>query len=172
MYTLWRPGVPSIAFVDQLPHGVDAVVRGRVQLVDVVAGAGLDGEARGALAARLAVDRALAVEHLGEDAGGRRLARAPRAAEEVGVADAVVPDGVAQCSDHVVLAAQLAEPAGPVAAVERLVGHRGEPTGRVSQGFPAPRVAVQARPRPPTEVVTRRSAAHEKLPLKAAASRP
>ena len=65
--------------LDELAHGVDTVVRGGVQLVDVVARAGLDGEARVALAARLAVDRALAVQHLGEDAGGRRLARCPAA---------------------------------------------------------------------------------------------
>ena len=52
---------------------------GGVELVDVVAGAGLHGEAGGALAARLAVDRPLAVQDLGQDAGRRRLARAPRA---------------------------------------------------------------------------------------------
>ena len=39
-----------------------------------------------ALAARLAVDRPLAVEHLGEDAGRGRLARAARPGEEVGLA--------------------------------------------------------------------------------------
>ena len=41
------------------------------QVAETLAGprAGLDGEARVALAARLAVHRTLAVQHLGEDAG-------------------------------------------------------------------------------------------------------
>ena len=56
----------------------------------------LDGDARLAHAARLAVDRVLAVEDLGQDAGRGRLARAAGAAEQVGVADPVVAHGVAQ----------------------------------------------------------------------------
>ena len=44
--------------LDQVTDGVDPVVGGGVELVHVVAGAALDGQARLALAARLAVDRA------------------------------------------------------------------------------------------------------------------
>ena len=58
MYTLCRPGVPSDARSMRSRIAVDAVVAGRVELVDVVARALLDGEAGRALAARLAVDRA------------------------------------------------------------------------------------------------------------------
>ena len=47
-------------------------------------------------AARLAVVQVLAVEGLGEDAGGRRLARAAGPAEQVGVADPAVAHRVAQ----------------------------------------------------------------------------
>jgi hypothetical protein len=42
--------------LDEVAHGVDAVVRRGVELVDVEAGARFDGQARRALAARLAVD--------------------------------------------------------------------------------------------------------------------
>ena len=62
--------------------------------------------------------------------------------EQVGLALAAVGDGVAQRPDDVVLALHLAEPAGPVAAVERRGGHRGEPTDGVSAG-----PAVRRRPR-------------------------
>ena len=53
--------------LDEVAHRIDAVVAGRVELVHVVAGATFDRDARIAFAARLAVDRSLAVEHLGED---------------------------------------------------------------------------------------------------------
>ena len=48
--------------------------------------------------------------------------------EQVGLALASLGDRVAQGPDHVVLALDLAEPAGPVAAVQRLGGHRGHDT--------------------------------------------
>ena len=117
--------------LDEVAHRVDAVVAGRVELVHVVAGAPLDRQARVALAARLALDRALAVEHLGQDARRRGLAGAARAGEEVGLALAVVDDRIAQRPHDVLLPTHLAEAAGAVAAVERLGGHRGEPTQRV-----------------------------------------
>ena len=48
-------------------------------------------------------------------------------------------DGVAQGPDDVVLALDLAEPSGPVAAVQRLGGHRGQiPSGCDSDGGAAP----------------------------------
>ena len=43
--------------LDEVAHGVDAVVARRVEFVDVVARAALDGDARLALTARLTVDR-------------------------------------------------------------------------------------------------------------------
>ena len=90
--------------LDEVAHRVDAVVAGRVELVHVVAGATLDREARLALAARLAVDGLLAVEHLGEDARRGGLAGAARPGEQVGLALAVVDDGVAQRAHDVLLA--------------------------------------------------------------------
>ncbi len=108
---------------DEIPHGVDAVVGGGVELLQVVRGARLDRGARVAHATRLTVVERGAVESLGEDAGRRGLARAAGPAEEVGMADPVLAHGVAQRADHVRLAADVREALGPVAAVERLVGH-------------------------------------------------
>ena len=55
--------------------------------------------------------RAGAVEGPGQDPGGRRLAGAPGAAEQVGVGHVAVAHRVAQGEHHVGLAPQLAEPA-------------------------------------------------------------
>ncbi|CAB4592135.1 unannotated protein [freshwater metagenome] len=168
--------------LDEVAHRVHTVVARRVQLVDVVAGAPLDREAGVALAARLAVDRPLAVEHLGQDAGRGGLARAPRTREQVGLTLAVVDDGVAQGPHDVLLAADLAESAGSVPAVERLGGHRSEPIEAVRGPPPAgavrhprpggPRVGsdVRVSPQPPDDVMidvsdtTRTAAAHVTAP--------
>src|SRR5690606_32734511 len=63
-------------------------------------------------------------EDLGEDACRGGLPGAARPREQVGLPLAAPGDGVAQRSYDVVLALELAEPAGSVAAVERLGGHR------------------------------------------------
>ena len=63
---------PGLA--DEVAHGLDAVVRRGVELVEVEARPGLDRPARIALEAGFAVDRALAVQGLGEDPGARGLA--------------------------------------------------------------------------------------------------
>ena len=122
---LVAPGRAERGLLDEVAHRVDAVVARRVEFVHVVARAALDGEARLALAARLAVDRVLAVEHLGEDARRGGLAGAARAGEQVRLALAPLGHRRAQRLDHVVLTLDLAETSGPVAAVQRLGGHRG-----------------------------------------------
>ena len=110
-----RPG-------DQVAHGVDPVVGGGVELVDVERGAPGDLHARRADAAGLAVVGVGAVEGLGQDAGGRRLAGASGPAEQVGVGDLALADGVAEGQDDVVLALDLGERRRPEPPVERLVG--------------------------------------------------
>ena len=110
--------------LDEVAHRLDTVVAGGVELVHVVTGAALDRDAGIALAARFAVDRALAVEHLREDARRGGLARATWAGEQVGLALAMVDDGIAQSPHNMLLPAHLAEAARAVAAVERLGGHR------------------------------------------------
>ena len=57
-----------------------------------------------------------AVERLGQDAGGRRLADAAGAGEQVGVADAIAGDGVLQRPGDVLLADELVERLRPIAA--------------------------------------------------------
>ena len=110
--------------LDEVAHRVDTVVARGIQFVDVVTGASLDGKAGFALATRFAVDRALAVEHLGEDPGRAGLPRAARAREQVRLPLAVVDHSVAQCAHHVLLTLHLTEAARSVAAVERLRCHR------------------------------------------------
>ena len=127
MYTLWRPGGAERRPLDQVADGVDAVVGGGVELVHVVAGAALDGQARLALATGLAVDHVLAVQDLGEDAGGGGLAGAAWPGEQVGLALAPLAHGVAERLDDMVLPLQLAEAPRPVAAVEGLGRHRRQP---------------------------------------------
>src|SRR5207248_9085022 len=109
---------------DQLAHRLDAVVGGRVELVHVERRARRDLHAGIAGATRLAVLRRGAVERLGEDAGRRVLARAARTADEVGMGDAPVADGVTERPRGVVLAAHVGETLRPVATVERLIGYR------------------------------------------------
>ena len=105
----------------QVAHGFHPVVGGGVELVDVERGALGDLDAGGADPAGLAVPQVGAVERLGQNPGGRRLAGAPRPAEEVGVGHPPVPDGVAEGQDDVVLTPDLAEGGRPEAPVERLV---------------------------------------------------
>ena len=114
--------------LDQIPDRVDAVVGGGVELVDVIARAALDRQARCALAARLAVDDVVAVQDLGEDARRGRLARAAWPGEQVGLTFPTGRDGVAQRHHDVILALEFAEPTWPISAVEGLGRHRGEPT--------------------------------------------
>ena len=65
---------------------------------------------------------ACGVQTLGEDARDRRLARAARAAEQVGVRDAARLDGVAERLRDVLLADDIGEPLGAVLARDDLIG--------------------------------------------------
>ena len=97
MTTLRLPGGAERDALDELADVGDAVVGGGVELEQPVDDAALvDRHAVGAGAVGLAVDGLLAVEDLGEDAGGGRLAGAARPAEQVGVADPVL--GAPRCA--------------------------------------------------------------------------
>ena len=115
-----------MAFVDDedLEPGRDRLelhgVHDRLDVLDLVVARGVelgdvDGAAGGDLAAVLACAAGLdavpvrAVQRLREDAGGRGLADAARADEQVGVRDAAALDGVAQGADDVLLADNVAE---------------------------------------------------------------
>jgi hypothetical protein len=106
---------------------VDGAVGGRVHLDHVNRGASGDRQARLALpTGRHRRPAALAVERASEDLRHRGLSGPARADEEVGVVDLALLDRVAQGADHVLLAHDLVEGAGAVAAVEggRFGAHR------------------------------------------------
>ena len=128
---LVAPGRSQRRPLDELAHRIDAVVARRVEFVHVVARAAFHGETRLALAAGLAIDRVRAVEDLRQDARRGGLAGATRAGEQVRLALTPLGHRRAQGLDHVVLALDLAESSGPVAAVQRLGGHRGHDTQRM-----------------------------------------
>jgi len=87
----------------ELIHIVDAAVAGLVNL-DNIEGAALIYDCAGiTFIAGLSINGGLAVDRLGKDAGGRGLATAAWPAEEVGMSDAVAPDGIAQGLDDVFL---------------------------------------------------------------------
>ena len=94
--------------VAQAAHVIHAVVRRRIDLQHVHARAGIDAPAGRAAVARIAVDRVLAVDGLGQNFCAGRLARAARAGEQVGVAGLAGEDLVFQrlrdrkLTDHVV----------------------------------------------------------------------
>ena len=172
MYTFHRPGVPRLDAGDQVAHGVDPPVGGGVQLDDVERPALGDLDARLADAAGLAVEGVRAVQGLGQDAGAGGLARAPGAAEEVGVGHPVVPDGVAERVADVVLAPDVGEALGPVPPVERLEGHRSDDTPWVRLSSPRLGMGGRARKRPPLDAAARLDCGTRIDPLRAAAFRP
>src|SRR5262249_27029633 len=112
----------EVDVLDEVAHRVDASVRRRVELDEVVELARRDGEAVLALQTGLAVGAEVeAVERLGEQARGGGLASAAWPGKEVAVPDATFRDRVAKRRRDVILADELGESDGPVAPVERLV---------------------------------------------------
>ena len=159
---------PEMDLVDEIADGLHAVVRRGVEFDEIGEGAGGDRHAVRARAVGLPVGAELeAVQGLGEQAGRGGLAGAAGAGEEVGVAHAVFPQGVAQGGGDVLLALQLTEELWPILAVERLRSHDvalyrwGAPTL-----FGAPRARSRPRGGPP-----RRPGGTRKAPLRAASFR-
>ena len=110
---------PAGADVDvaaELADFVDAAVAGAVDLEHVDVAAAGDALADVALVAGRGRRPVHAVQGLGEDAGGRGLADAASAGEEIGVADAVGGDGVGEGLRDLLLADELAEILRPIAA--------------------------------------------------------
>ena len=119
-----RRGVAGV--VAQVADLVDAVVGGAVDFDDVEAGAGRDFAAGVAGVARVRCRSLLAIEGLGEDAGGGGFSGAAGADEEVGVGEAFLDDRVAQGTDDVVLSKDVIESFGSVFSGEDLIAHGGE----------------------------------------------
>ena len=97
----------------------------RIQLDDVEGVPGRDTHTGVAYVAGLPVLLEVrAVDRLGEEPGARRLSRAPRPREQVGVGDLAVDYFSAECLGDVILADDLVETLRPILAVERLILHR------------------------------------------------
>ena len=111
---------------------VDAVVAGAVDLEHVHVLAGGDALADVAFAAGRGRRSLLAVERLGEDAGGRGLADAACSGEEIGVGDAVALEGVGQGAGDRLLADEVGEGLRPIAPRQDGVALRGRSVRRLA----------------------------------------
>ena len=128
---------------DLLADVVHARARRGVQLVDVGVLACGDGLALLAGAVGLGRGPVLAQKGLSQHTGRGRLARATRAAEEVGVRHATLGQGVVQRGHDVLLAHHVGEDLRSILAVQRLHGRL---LRRVRQAAP-PRTRAAAPPR-------------------------
>ena len=86
--------------LSELPCLVNSPVGGGVDLVDIDRGAGRNFPTGVALVAGLRGGTLLAVECLGQDAGGGGLSHPADSREEVGVGESVLRDGVLQGADN------------------------------------------------------------------------
>jgi hypothetical protein len=100
--------------VADFPHRLDAVVAGAVDLQHVHGIAGGDFQAVRAGVAGLGGRTLLAVEGLGENAGGSGLAGAARTHKEIGVRHAVLFDGAGQGVGDMALSHHIREGLGTV----------------------------------------------------------
>ena len=79
---LGAPRRPKSHLADQVAHGIDAVVRCGIELMQVVAAAGLEGQTRITFVTWLTAPQISAVQRLGQDAGRRGLTCTPGSAEQ------------------------------------------------------------------------------------------
>ena len=100
---------------------LDAAVRGRVDLDHVEVLSLADPKALIAGSARLGRRALLAVDHLGQDPGGRGLAGSPRATEQERVGEPALANRAHQRADHVLLPQDLAGTLRPVLPIQGLV---------------------------------------------------
>jgi hypothetical protein len=109
--------------VAQLADFLDTAVAGAVDFDDVEGTAFGDFAAAGVVVLEIDLGTIGAIQALGEDAGDGGFAGAAGAAEEVGVGDAVLADGVGEGLGNVILADDVAEPLRSVFAGDDLVRH-------------------------------------------------
>ncbi len=118
----------------QLAHLVDAAVRGPVDLQHVHAPAAGDLPAGVAFIAGNRGRALLAVQGLGQDAGGGGLSHSARPAEEIGVGHPPRGDGVSQGAGHVLLAHHVLEHLGAVLSRQDEIGHGFPPRSGAADG--------------------------------------
>ena len=109
----------------QVAHLLNAVVRCAVDLKHVHAAAFGDFHAHRGVRVEVGLRATGAVEGFGEDAGGRCFAGAARTDEQVGMGDAILRDGIAQCPHDVFLSEDVVERPRAILAGKNLVTHRG-----------------------------------------------
>ena len=103
--------------VTQNADGIDAVVRGRVDLQHVHAAALVDGAARRAQPAGVAMIRVFTVDGLGQNLGAGRLAGAARTGKQIRMAELARFKLCAQCVSHALLTDYIRKCLRPVFAV-------------------------------------------------------
>ncbi|MNS58949.1 hypothetical protein D3C72_918900 [compost metagenome] len=108
---------------EQLRHFLDAAVRGRIQLQVVNKAPGVDFRTSAADAARLGRDAGFTVERLGQNAGQRGLAHAPRAGKQPGMVQALGVERMSQRADHVILSHEGIERSRPPLAGQYQISH-------------------------------------------------
>ena len=109
--------------VAQFPDFFDAAVAGAVNFQHVERAAVGNLPATGVIVIEICLRAAFAIEALGEDAGDGGFAGAARATEEVGVGDAVLPNGIGQRLGDMLLADDVAEALRPVLTRYDLIRH-------------------------------------------------
>ncbi len=109
--------------LDEVAHVADAVVARRVNFCDVRGTLARGDEACLAFAARLAILGREAVHRAREDACRGGLARAARAAEQIGVCRAIRRNLMLQRCGDMLLPNHFRKADGAVLAVERAIGH-------------------------------------------------
>ena len=105
----------------ELPRVLDATVGRRIDLHHVQVRPLADGHALFAATARLGRRARGAVDHLGQDPRGGRLAGPAGTAEQERVMEAAVTDGAGERPHDMILTEHLGRRLGPVPPVERLV---------------------------------------------------
>ena len=128
--TLAHAGGGEHRLIAQGAHIVDAVVGRGVQLDHVEDRPVVDAAAGGAPVARVAVDRMLAVDRLGQDLGTGGLAGPARADEQVGMGQTPGLDLLFERLGNMLLTDNVVKRLRPVFAIERLIHHlRASPPG-------------------------------------------
>ena len=121
IHALAHVGGGEHRLVAQGAHVVHAVVGRGVELDHVEDRPVVDAAAGGALIARIAVDRMLAVDRLGQDFGAGSLAGAARADEQVGMGQPSRLDLLFQRLGNMLLTDNVVKRLRPVFAVESLI---------------------------------------------------
>ena len=119
------PARPKADIGAKFAHGIDAGVAGTVNFNDVDILADGDGPAGIALIAGFVGGADFAIQAFGENSRHAGFAHTTCAGKEIGMGDAVKPDGVAKGSNDVFLTDQIIKCLGAISPGHNLVRGRG-----------------------------------------------